>query len=76
MTVNFTLKSSVSGIDFGLVQDGIIFYDCTVHVNCTSCTGRFTCTWCGVDTECRTNGDTCTGMTSNVSTKLTSLVHL
>ena len=32
MTVNFTLKSSVSGIDFGLVQDGVIFYDCTVLV--------------------------------------------
>ena len=29
-TINFTLQSSLHGIDFGLVQNGVIFYDCLV----------------------------------------------
>ena len=27
-TIDFTLRSSLHGIDFGLVQNGVIFYDC------------------------------------------------
>ena len=27
-TINFTLRSSLNGVDFGLVQNGVIFYDC------------------------------------------------
>ena len=29
-TINFTLQSTLHGVDFGLVQNGVIFYDCLV----------------------------------------------
>ena len=30
-TVNFTLRSTLLNIDFGLVVDGVTFYDCSVR---------------------------------------------
>ena len=30
-TVNFTLRSTLHNIDFGLVVDGVTFYDCSVR---------------------------------------------
>ena len=30
-TVNFTLRSTLHNIDFGLVVNGVTFYDCSVR---------------------------------------------
>ena len=40
-SVNFTLQSSLHGIDFELVQNGVIFYNCLVFE-------RYVCMWTSV----------------------------
>lgn len=44
-TINFTLQSSLHGIDFGLVQNGIIFYNCLVSERWTTLTASAHTHW-------------------------------
>jgi plexin A len=66
-TVSFTLRSTLLNIDFGLVVDGVTFYDCSVRDNCSSCVGSLNCNWCPVEFGCRTRGGDCSASPVNKS---------
>ncbi|XP_065900682.1 plexin A3-like isoform X2 [Dysidea avara] len=68
-TLEFSLKSNLTDINFVSLPDGLPYYNCSSYVSCRSCLSSDNlCGWCLYDKKCTSSSDQCRVVTDWINT--------